>query len=271
MNFSPLNTQDHTTSYRKCLLYGIHGWGKTTQCKHYQEHYGPGFIISGESGLSSVRNAGIDYLPFTSWDGETNPDEGKYSFRSIFEWIRSDDFKQRGYKWICIDSLTELSDHSVKHAEIVANRQAEKTKKNVNGFEIWQNHGAQLIGACKAIRDLPMHVLVTALAKKSQDSNGNTEYWPMIAGNSTKEQLPGIFDCVFCGVMDTSGSRDNGLKTVRYVITTDTRGWKGKVRDEERRLDAVERTGNIVDLMRRMDATPEQYAKWLEKKESASE
>ena len=26
--FKPLNTSDHTTAYRKTLLYGHHGWGK---------------------------------------------------------------------------------------------------------------------------------------------------------------------------------------------------------------------------------------------------
>ena len=70
--FKPLNTSDQTTSFRKTLLYGHHGWGKTTQFIHYQKHYGKGFIISGESGLSSIRSAGIDYLPFTSWAGDTN-------------------------------------------------------------------------------------------------------------------------------------------------------------------------------------------------------
>ena len=34
--FKPLNTSDHTTAYRKTLLYGHHGWGKTTQFIHYQ-------------------------------------------------------------------------------------------------------------------------------------------------------------------------------------------------------------------------------------------
>ena len=29
--FEPLNTSDHTTAYRKTLLYGHHGWGKTPQ------------------------------------------------------------------------------------------------------------------------------------------------------------------------------------------------------------------------------------------------
>ena len=74
------STADHTTSYRKTLLYAHHGWGKTTQMKHFQEAYGKGLILSGESGLSSIRSAKIDYLPFTSWNGEHNPVKNLYAF-----------------------------------------------------------------------------------------------------------------------------------------------------------------------------------------------
>lgn len=259
MSFSPLNTKDHTTSYRKTLLYGHHGWGKTTQFMYYQKEYGDGFIISGESGLSSIRHAGIDYLPFTSWDAGSDPEKGIYSFVDIFKWTRSDDFKERGYKWIGIDSLTELSDHSMKAAEIEAERNAKKIGKNVNGFEVWSNHASQLIGACKAIRDMPMHVLVTALAKENTDDNGNVEYWPMVGGKATMQHLPGIFDCVFCGVRTTNGENHNGQKVVRYIVTEEVRGWKGKVRDEKRRLEAVEKTGNLIDLFNRMDMSDEEF------------
>lgn len=258
--FKPLNTKDHTTSYRKCLLYGHHGWGKTTQFIHYQKYYGPGFIISGESGLSSVRSAGIDYLPFTSWNGGTDPEKSEYSFVDIFKWMRSDDFKSKGYKWVGIDSLTELSNHSKNHAEFQSAEDAKKKGKPVNNFEAWSQHAAQLIGACKAIRDMPMHFLVTALAKESQDDNNNIEYWPMIDGKASMQQLPGIFDCVFCGVRTTSGNQQDGQKVVRYVVTDEVRGWKGKVRDEKRRLKSVEQTGSIVDLFKRMDMSDEDFA-----------
>jgi hypothetical protein len=260
--FKPMNTRDHTTSYRKCLLYGHHGWGKTTQFKFYQEVYGPGFIISGESGLSSIRSAGIDYLPFTSWEGKSDPSREQYSFVDIFKWTRSDDFRAQGYKWIGVDSLTELSDHSLRAAEAESEATAARTGKKPNGFEVWGNHAAQMVGACKAIRDMPMHVLVTALAKENQDDNGNVEYWPMVGGKATMQQLPAIFDCVFCGVRATTGDATTGQRVERYVVTEEVRGWKGKVRDEKRRLRAIERTGNITELFRRMDMSDEEFAAW---------
>jgi len=259
--FKPKNTADSTTSYRKVLLYGHHGWGKTTQLKFMQEKYGNGFILSGESGLQSIRDAGIDYLPFTSWDGGSDEDNDQYSFVDIFKWMRTDDFKEKGYKWVGIDSLTELSDLSMKHAEEVAEINAAKQgKKQANGFEVWANHGAQLIGACKAIRDMSMHVVVTALAKENVDENGNNEYWPMVAGKATMQQLPGIFDCVFCGVR-ASVEQDGRQKVVRYLITDEVRGWHGKVRDEHRVIKPIEKTGNIVELLARLDGEYDEKSK----------
>ena len=256
----PLTTLDVSTSYRKVLLYGHHGWGKTTQMKYYQAEYGPGFIISGESGLSSIRSANIDFLPFTSWDGGSDPENNQYSFVDIFRWIRSPEFRKKKYKWIGIDSLSELSDYSYKHAEAEAIQVAEKAgKKEHNGFAAWGNHTAQMLGACKAVRDMPMHVIVTALAKEGKDSNDETEYWPMVAGKQLMNQLPGIFDCVFCGIRATSEDDNGKRRVVRYLVTDEVRGWHGKARDEGRRLKPVEKTGNVVELFKRLDMSEDDY------------
>lgn len=266
--FKPANTIDHSTSYLKTVLFGDAGWGKTTNMAHMQEHYGKGFIISGESGLSSIRSAGIDYLPFSSWDKRSDPSNNEYSFVDIFRWMKTPDFRERDYKWVGLDSLTELSSHSLRSAEKHCKDEAEKLGKKPNGFEAWGIHGAQLVGACKAIRDMPMHFLCTALAKSSQDENGSTEHWPMVDGKSTIEKLPGIFDCVFAGVRATSGDNEN-QSVVRYIITDDVRGWKGKVRDEKRRLAAIEQTGSVVDLFKRMELSDEDFKKYQNKQEKS--
>lgn len=263
--FDPKNTSDDETTRRKVLLYGHHGWGKTTQMKYFQEKFGPGFIVSGESGLSSIRSANIDYLPFTSWDGESDPSKDQYSFVDIFKWMRSDDFRKRDYKWIGIDSLTELSDLSFKHAEREAEQRAAKAgKKSADGFAVWGDHAAQLIGACKAVRDMNMHVIVTCLAKEIANENGEPEYWPMVAGKATMQQLPGIFDCVLCGVR-TTAEVDGKQRVFRYTITDQVRGWHGKVRDEKRRLKPVEKTGNIVELLTRLDLDDDEWASFQTK------
>lgn len=266
MIFNPLNTADDTTSYKKALLYAMHGWGKTTQAKYYQKRYGPGFIISGESGLSSIRSAGIDYLPFSSWDGPVDPDNQVFSFKSIINWVASDEFKKRGYKWIMIDSLTELSDHAYKYALAKAEAEAVTKKKEVNGFAVWDDYNAAIIGACKWVRDLPMHVVVTALAKMGEDDNGNPNNWPMVKGSQAQQMLPGIFDCVLCGVKrQEADPKDPSAqpKTVHYIVTDEYRGWHGKVRDEKRRLKAVERESDITKLFDRIEMPDNDYEIYL--------
>lgn len=266
----PKNTRDGSVSFRKTLLYAHHGWGKTTQFAHMQEYYGPGFILSGEAGLSSIENAGIDYLPFTSWDGETDPSQDLYSFKALFKWTKTPEFRDAGYKWIGIDSLTELSDLSMDKAEADAEEARKRAnKENVNGFDIWNQHAQQMIGACKAIRDFPMHVLMTALAKeKKNDGEGVTEYWPMLAGSQVQTQLPGLFDNVLCGVRSSRSGEDSPRSVRRFIITDEFRGWHGKVRDQDRRLAPYEPTGKVTDLFRRLDMSPEEYREWVSAREA---
>jgi len=261
MEYNPLNTSDVSTSYRKSILYSFPGFGKTTQAKYFQAKYGKGFIISGEGGLSSIRSEGIDYLPFTSWAGTTDPAQQKYAFKDIFEWIRTPEFAAKGYKWIMVDSLTELADHAIHTAQENSKKRAEAANIKVNGFEAWAEYGATMIGVCKAIRDLPMHVLVTALAKETQDEEGENQYWPMVAGKQVQQQLPGIFDCVFCGIRTTTGNASKGMKVERFIVTDEVRGWHGKVRDENRRLKSVESESDLTKLFARMDMSDEDFNK----------
>lgn len=272
-DFIPMNTSDHTTQYRKVLLYAHHGWGKTTQAKYYQQKYGNGLILSGESGLSSIRTAGIDYFPFQSWDGKVDPANNVFSFRALLLWMQSPAFKAKGYKWVMVDSLTELSDHAFRHADDAATALAAKIGKPTNGFAVWEEYGGAMIGACKYIRDMPMHVIVTSLAKEGEDENGNKEFWPMVKGKQVQTQLPGIFDCVLCGIKRSAADIDNttgevrGMRTTHYIVTDETKGWHGKVRDEKRRLSPVEKESDITKLFDRMEMPDSEYEVWLNNKQ----
>lgn len=253
MSFKPLNTRDETTSYRKTLLFSRPGWGKTTQAKHYKAKYGKGFIISGEAGLSSIRSEGIDYLPFKSFDGPVIPDKGIYSFTSICNAILSKDFVDAGYKWIMLDSLTELSDLCFEWAEAKAIANAAATGKKQNGFEVWGQYKEKMVGACKFIRDLPYHVIITSLVKESEDDNGDSIRLPLIQGNAVQSQIPGIFDNVFCGVAKDVKTPDGKVETKRFVVTGAYAGWQGKVRDEHNVVQLIEETGDVTSILSKIE------------------
>jgi hypothetical protein len=44
------------------------------------------------------------------------------------------------------------------------------------------------------------------------------------------------------------------MRVERFIVCDQFGGWHGKVRDPRRRLSAIERTGNIADLFRKMDS-----------------
>lgn len=265
--FSPLRTSSASVAdAQKTLLYGHHGFGKTTQAKHLQEKYGKTFVLSGESGLRALMDVDIDYYSFNRWGledrfkpGDPIPyhEDGMYSLQELRQVVSSPEFKAAGYRAIVLDSLTEASDLLLKELE-------EKHRGSKNGFEKWGELSAEMLGVVKWFRDLPYHVLVTALAKEETDENGRTEYWPMVAGKAVTRQLPGIFDNVFCGVRHSEtaydeNGRPRGVKVRRWIVTDEYNGWHGKVRDPRRRLKAVENSSNIAELFTRMEMPEEAF------------
>jgi hypothetical protein len=259
ISFNPMNTRDGSTDFVKTLLVAPAGFGKTTQAKHFQREYGPGFIISGESGLSSVRSAGIDYLPFSSFDGEVNPSQGIYSFTSIVRLMRTPEFVNKGYKWIMLDSITELSDLAHQWANARATREAAEANKKLNGFDVWDYYNEAFIGGCKFIRDLPYYVVLSALEKDSKNENDDEIKLPLVQGGRATAQLPGLFDNVLYGVLMSAKEDDgNGGKrsvTKRYIVTGSHAGRNGKVRDEHRAcalIEEITEEEGIVPVLRKI-------------------
>lgn len=245
----------------KVLLYSHHGFGKTYQCRYYQQRYGKGLILSGEAGLKSIEDVDIDYLPFSSWDGKHDPEKGVYSFRGIAAMLSTPEFKEAGYKWIAIDSLTELSERLIEHLE-------REFANESNKFAMWGDYARQMVGALKWVRDLPIHVYVTCLAKEEQDPNGVTQYWPLVKGQAVSKQVPAIFDHVLCGVRVTEANDQGKPRVRRYVITDEVNGWHGKVRDPRQRLKPMEPVDDVTELLARMSMSDEEFSAAHEVKET---
>lgn len=247
--FKTMSTADlRESGPSKVLLYTHHGWGKTYSCRHYQRAFGKGLILSGESGLKSVEDVAIDYLPFASWDGPHDPERGLYSFRGAVAMLRTPEFRSAGYQWIAIDSLTELSDRLLEHLE------REHAGSN-NGFAMWGDYSRLMIGALKWVRDLPLHVFVTCLAKEEQDANGTTHYWPMLKGQAVAKQVPALFDHVFGGIRISTRDKDGNVIVRRALVTDEVDGWHGKVRDPQNTLRPIENEGDLTKLLERMRST----------------
>jgi hypothetical protein len=128
---------------------------------------------------------------------------------------------------------------------------------------MWGDYTRYMIGAMKWLRDRNMHVLMTCLAAEEDDDNGRTNYWPLVKGSKVSKQIPGLYDHVWAGIRTTSGDPSDP-KIIRHIITEEVHGWHGKSRDPHRRLKPVEETGNIVDLLLKIDM-PEEAAAAVKK------
>lgn len=259
MTFSPMKTSDTLVSKTKTLIYADAGWGKTKQASYFQAAFGPGFVLSGESGLITLAKESIDYLPFNKWDDESEGDGG--SFRGICKQMTGADFKAMKYRWIMIDSLTEVADLCFQHFA------AKKYKAN---WDLYTDYGVALLGAVKWFRDLPYHVIVTALKKEDRDDNGVPEYWPMMKGNIVQRQITGIFDNVLGGIIRTKYTEDDTLRVRpivdRFIVTNRVGGYTAKVRTPyPERLKPVERAdAGIPHLIKKMLASEESWKKYTE-------
>lgn len=264
MTFTPLKTDDLSTNKTKTLIYANAGWGKTKQAAYYQAAFGPGFVISGESGLITLARDKIDYLPFSKWDDESEGNGA--SFKSIAKQMMGADFKAMNYKWLMVDSLTELADVCFKHHN-------DKVYKNT--WDLYGDYGAALLGAVKWFRDLPYHVIVTSLVKEDHDDNGAPEYWPMLKGNIVQRQITGIFDNVLGGIIRTKYAEDDEMRVRpivdRFMVTGRVGGWIGKVRTPyPERVKPVEKADSgIPFLIRKMLMSEANWKKYQDTVEAA--
>jgi hypothetical protein len=246
----------------KTLLYSHHGYGKTHQCRNFLTRYGRGLVLSGESGLKSLEDVGVEYLPFSSWDGVHDPDKEVYSFKGIVKMLKTKEFADAGFNWIAIDSLTELSERLVEYLE-------DHNKKSMD-IGLWNDYARAMLGALKWIRDLPIHVYVSCLAKEEKDANDITHFWPHVKGQATSKQIPALFDHVFCGVKNVDNS--SGKPRIRrFIISDEYNGWHGKSRDPLNRLKPVEEVDDVTELLHILSLDEEEYKQYRKTKREERE
>ena len=225
----------------KSLLYAHHGFGKTYTARYFQEAYGKGVIFSGEAGLKSLQDVDIDYVAFTGWE-EAKGDG--VAFRDLLKMVRTPEFKA-AYKWVMIDSLTELCDIIYKHFDKLYGEQ--------NGFKTWAEYGKAVEGTLRLMRDQnDFHVLFTCLAKEETDANGNVHYWPQIQGSKQSKKVPALFDNVFAGAKISAKAGNGPPQPKRVIYTDEIMGWHGKCRDPYGAARPIEETGNIVEIIKRI-------------------
>jgi hypothetical protein len=194
------NTKEMGSDGIKIVVAGEAGNGKTTLARTLSEGLrGERIcILSAEAGLLSLRGADIDVIDLQKDDdGKLIPKENRIErLAQIYQWLTQPE-QIKKYRWIFIDSLTEINQNMLERLEADPAFQGQ-----ANTIKKYGELSTRMRGLAKIFRDLPHYnVVFTALVKEDKDSDQRTVVAIDMIG-SFADKLPALFDEIFyLGVM----------------------------------------------------------------------
>lgn len=185
----PFKLKSSKDSFRKLkiLIYGPSGTGKTILVGSAAAVpvLCPVLGTDIEGGMTSLASYdyGEDTIDLTDVNSFT---EGAESYMRVHKYLTS---KENTYATAIMDSATELQQMVLDECLIEA-------RKKEPDLHIWNRVTSKMRKAVRQIRDLPIHVLVTALERQVKDeTKGIMVRQPALQGKIS-EEMPGFFDIV---------------------------------------------------------------------------
>jgi len=180
----------------KMVVYGDSGVGKTV----FGSTSPKPLYISCEAGLLSIADRNdIDVIEIKAW-----PD-----LVAVFDMLKKGGHK---YESVVLDSLTELQK---LHQDYLL----QKTGQPRLTMQSWGDNIQAIRKVCRAFRDLPLNVILIALAGEiaAEDGNGLTKKCLALNGKTLPDEVMGFFDLV--GYMFTQDQKDDAgnLVTKRAI------------------------------------------------------
>lgn len=219
-----------------CLVIGPAGSGKTSLCRTicgegYDTEKGGWVkydvapekvcVLSAEAGLLSVRDLVV------SGQIEGYEIGSLEDFQAAQLMCMSADFKNEGYRWIFIDSLTEISSRCSETLQ-------KKYPGKNDGFKMWGEYNQIMTDIIKAFRDMSdYNVVFTCLEGRDKDNEGISRVVPDVAGSGIKNRLTSYFD----EVLYMQKIRGQDGKTQTWFSTAAP---VGMAKDRSGKLDAYE-------------------------------
>lgn len=211
-----LKTSNLEKQFIKALIYGPPGGGKTTLGGSAALRVRT-LIISAESGLLSLQNLkdesgktpDIDYTQIKSFS----------DMEAAFHFLKNE---KHDYQAVVIDSLTEIQ-------RVCKDAIMDDTKKSALEMRDWGTLASKIERMVRAFRDLPMHLIITALEDAETDKlTGEVKVWPALQG-SVQKQLPAYFDLVAYAFTKEVGEGSE-RKTVHGILTQNSGKYVAKDR-----------------------------------------
>lgn len=179
------NTKSIGADALKILVYGESGTGKTTLASTINE---PTLVISAEAGLLCLRGKSIDVIDISVNDeGQPIKKEERIDrLGEAYAYLLTDEARKK-YKWIFIDSLSELSQNMVEKLQ-------QEFPERKDSLVLYGENSKRMRSLVKSFRDLPYYnVVFTALSSIDKDEN-NMRYVGISIVGSFAEKIPALFD-----------------------------------------------------------------------------
>jgi len=165
------------------LIIGRPGIGKTSLLRTIPADE-PVCTLSAEAGLLCVRDlvvsgqvTGVDIKSLAE-------------FQEVLDLLKTKEW-QKAYRWIFIDSLTEIAARCVEEFQ-------KRFPDKQDSFNLWGNYLDTMTGLIKGFRDLTAYnVIFTCLETVEVDEVKRRFIGPDIQGTKLKERLTSYFDEVF--------------------------------------------------------------------------
>lgn len=122
------------------------------------------------------------------------------------------------YKTFELDGFTELREIDMQEVmKQQYDKKPETTDLYVPSPREWGKSGSRVKELLRYLKDLPCHVIVTALVSEDRNERtGITSYHPMLPGQ-LKGQVPGFFDIV--GFLRATTKGDATVRTIQFAKT----------------------------------------------------
>ena len=223
------------------LLIGPAGIGKTSQIRcllgqdfqngaWVQSGFQPEkvLVLSAESGLLCVRDL------VASGQVEGFEVRSLADFQEGLRFCLSPDFRQAGYQWVFIDSLTEIA---ARCAEDLQKKYPSKS----DSFKMWGEYSQTMTDIIKTFRDLGgVNVVFTCLLAVEKDDAGRRFPVPDISGSGLKQRLTSYFDEVLVMERLVLNVSNPEAPTMQEVLVFNTKNPVGLAKDRSGKLAETE-------------------------------
>ena len=209
--------------HAKCLFFAPPGHGKTHLLGTAQEDERtfPMCFLDWEAGSESLDGLDIDVFPLRSWDDANILIECLEYGEKLKLNGRTIDFRE--YNSIGVDSISEWN----RWAQLDILRKEEKQRKDPDLIELkdYNRTGVQLRRVLRRLRDLDMHVFLSAHAKTVDESRLGRVTIPDLSGQLA-EEIAGLVSVVGYLALTEGESGE----TERLLLLHDYPKYRTKVR-----------------------------------------